>query len=135
MDKVKARFIIEIMGRPAKHVAGALKEHIEKIASEKGIEIIDKKLHEPKPVEETKNLFTTFAEIDAEFESLDELLMVLFTYMPSNIEIYSPEKMKIRADTFNSIINSIATRLHHYDAIAKRLVAEKDILIVTTLHL
>jgi len=129
MEKISARFIIEILGRPAKHVSEALNTIVIKMGSEKGSKITDKKYHEPKKIKEANDLYTAFAEVEMDFESIHDYFGVLFTYMPSNSEIVSPEKLKTTASELNSLSNSITTRLHNYDSIAKRLISERDMLV------
>jgi len=50
--KITAAFIIEILGRPAEHIKQTITELIEKLCKEKGINVIEKTIHEPKKIEE-----------------------------------------------------------------------------------
>jgi hypothetical protein len=129
MEKIKARFILEGLGRPPEHLTEFLNDLVGKMDNEKEMKIIDKVLHEPVPVKESKDLYSTFAEIEAEFESVESYLGALFTYMPSNVEIFHPENFKINVNDFNVLSNALIKRLHDYDAIAKQMLAEKDILV------
>ncbi|MCH7568171.1 MAG: hypothetical protein IIA87_02005 [Nanoarchaeota archaeon] len=129
MEKIKANLIIEIMGRPPEHISEALNTLVIKMGSEEGVEIKDKKYHKPVAVKDAKNLYITFAEVEAEFDSLENYFGIIFTYMPSNVEIISHDKIKLNIHELNSLGNSILSKLHHYDAIAKGLVAERDILV------
>src|SRR3989344_9320661 len=97
---ISASFIIEILGRPKEHVSDSLKNLIDELDKEKGANVVEKTLHEPreleekdkdKEIEEDRKLFTSFAEVEADFENLGGLLTVVFKYMPSNIEIIKPE--------------------------------------------
>jgi len=129
MVRVSARMILEILGKPKDHVSESLKILVDKIDSDKGVSIINKKLHEPRLVEDSKEMFTTFAELEIEFEELEDYFRTMFMYMPSNVEITEPEKLKIDAFLLNEISNMIVGKLHNYDAIAKRLVNERTILV------
>mgnify|MGYP001603034729 CR=1 FL=1 len=60
--------ILEILGKPADYVSGSLNELVNKLGEEKGVKILNKQLREPLPVKESKELFTTFAELEIEFE-------------------------------------------------------------------
>ena len=60
---------------------------------------------------------------------MDNYFGILFAYMPSNIELVSPEQINLRNDEFNILANKLAARLHDYDAIAKRMIAERNILV------
>ena len=127
MSKIKANLIIEIMGRPPEHIKEALNTLTIRMDSEKGVSILNKKYHDPKPIEKSNNLFITFAEIDIEFETLETFFSILMGYMPSNAEIYEPEKFKLDVNDLNGLGNFIIGKLHRYDSIAKRALTEKNI--------
>lgn len=126
MDKLQANLILEILGRPPEHLVESLNAIISKLASEKGCKILEKKVHEPLPVQDSDNLFTSFAEITVEFDSIEIYTGILFAYMPANAEIISPEEFIIRNDDLTFIGSKILGRLHDYDSIAKRLISERD---------
>ncbi len=129
MERIEARMIIEIMGRPVEHVVDALNQLIDKLGKEQGVTLRERKVREPVAVKEAKDLFTTFAEIDVEFDSVITCFRIVFTYLPAHIEISAPEHLKLKNDDISTIANAIAARMHDYDAIAKRLVSEREILV------
>lgn len=120
--------VFEIMGRPAEHIVSALNQLIDRIAKEQGANVIERKIHDPIPVKDSKDLFTTFAETVVSFDSVISCFRIIFTYLPANIEIISPEHIKFRNDDLTTLANAFAARLHDYDAIAKRLVSEREAL-------
>jgi len=132
-DKIRAQLILEILGRPAEHLKKSFEEFIEKLGNEKGVDIIEKKIHEPKELErkkeekvaDDKKLFTSFAEIEADFEEIDNLLAVIFTYMPSNVEILSPKRLVLENRFLSEILTGIIVRLHRYDEVTKGMVNER----------
>ena len=126
MNKIHASIILEILGKPADHVKKALEDITTKIDSEKGISILNKTLHEPIPVQDSKTLFTTFAELDVEIESIDRYFALLFTYMPAHVEITKPENLSLSNSEFNEIGNKIVQKLHEYDAITKKTLMDKE---------
>jgi len=149
-QKIRVMFVIEMMGRPPEHLVETMEQLIERLGKEKGVKVIDKKIHDPIEYEEKENdgekgneekkkenekklaveyrLYTTFAEIEAEFEGLGPLFMMTFNYMPSNIEIISPESFVLKNSDFSSILTGIVVRLHRYDEIAKKLNMDNQIL-------
>jgi len=135
-DKIKARIILEMLGRPQAHLEETMQKLIEALAKEKGLAILEKELHEPRKMEdkntpelsEDKQLFTTFAEVDIEVDNLVVLTSIVFRYMPSHIEIVSPENLVLENFSLNSIINELATRLHYYDSVAKSAIMNNNIL-------
>ena len=107
---ITASFIIEMLGRPAEHVDETMEKLIEGLGKENGVKVINKTIHEAKELEikkeeKSKNeknkedvqirqkLFTSFAEVEAEFEKIEYLMMTAFKYMPANIEIISPSNV------------------------------------------
>lgn len=128
MGKIQARFILEILGRPKEHVETALSSLIEKISTEKGVLILEKTLHDAIPVKDSKDLFTSFAELTIEVDNLMVYFGIMFAYMPSNTEIIYPESMTLNNFDLNELSHRLIQRLHDYDAIAKRMIMEKNIL-------
>jgi len=128
MDKIKADLVFEILGRPAEHIKTALSSVIDKLGAEKGIKVIDKKVHEPTKVKESKDLYTTFAEVSVEFDAIENLLGILFAYMPAHVEVISPAKFELTNLQLNELTNTILARLHNYDAITKKFIYERDFL-------
>ena len=150
--RIEASFIIEMMGKPKEHLEETLSRLIEKLGSEKGVKIVDKKLHEAHKYEAKKSdevkeaeaklksevkdervqviedIYTTFAEIDAEFDDLNSLWFIAFNYMPSNIEVTKPENFVLRNSDIDFILSGIILRLHKYDEVAKKLSIEKSLL-------
>ena len=94
MEKISVHAILEVLGRPAQNVLDALNSLIEKMKAEKELTVISSTVHEPVQVKDTKDLFTSFAEVDLEFPSLHHLFGFLFVYMPSNVEISYPENFE-----------------------------------------
>jgi len=129
MEKIHANIVLEIMGRPPENVKEALQTLAVKIASEKGIIIKSKTIHEPIPVEGSKDLFTSFVELSLEIESIPILTTLLFNYMPSHVEVVSPQSLTLSNADFDDLSNNLTRRLHHYDAVAKQIMTEKDIIL------
>ncbi len=128
-DNIKAILIFEMLGRPADYLKETLINFVGKISKEDGIEVTNKNIHEPKKLEESKQeIFATFAETEINFKGIDKLLKIIFVYMPSHIEIISPEELRIKNFDLNALINELIRKLHQYDELAKRLSIERGIL-------
>ncbi len=138
--KIKAAIILEMMGRPKEHLASTMEQLLEVIGKEKNLAITNKKVHELKKVEqkdkegkvievpEDRQLYSTFAEVDIEFESIMDLMMLCFKYLPSHIEIIEPENFMLSNFDLNAFFNELATKMHYYDAIAKSALTNNQIL-------
>lgn len=129
MEKIQCRFILEILGRPPEHIVQGLQMIIEKLKQEKGIKIQHFNVHEPVQVKDSKDLYTTFADIEVEVDSLHFLFTILFNYMPANFEVIYPEKLTLDNNELNQLVNELAQRLHNYDAIAKNIIGERNFLL------
>lgn len=129
METIQARFVFEIMGRPAEHVKLTMENLIDKIGTEKGVRVISKKVHDPRPVENSKDLFTTFAEVEVSFDTIEMFMGIVFAYMPSNVDVFSPSSMRFTSEQVGSLGNMLIGKLHMYEAITKRLLGERDVLI------
>ena len=127
--KLKVNMILEILGRPPEHITEALNQLITKLGTEKGVKILSKTLHEPKPIEKSRGLFTAFAEVTVEMESINNYFGILFGYMPSHIELLEPEKIELTNFDLAELANTLITRLHGYDAIAKKMMSDREFLI------
>jgi hypothetical protein len=126
MEKIHAQCILEMLGKPAEHVGSSLKVLIENISKEKGVQIQDKQVHEPMPLKDNPALFTAFAELTLSFDTLGHYFGFIFGYFPANLSIDSPHQITLTNAQINEIGNALIQRLHEYDAIAKNIVAERD---------
>jgi len=126
MEKIHASLVLEILGRPKEHVKEALNTLVIKMGSDKGVKLLNKSYHEPVPVEDSKDLFTAFAEVTVELDTLANYIGIIFAYMPSHIEIIKPENLSVNKAELNELANVLAQRLHNYDAVTKQMIAERD---------
>jgi hypothetical protein len=120
-EKIRAIIILEIIGRPPEHIKETLSKLIQSISEEKGIKIIENKIGDAQEIKEKKDFYSSFAEIEIQTEDLFNLSLLIFKYMPSHIDIISPEKIEMTNHDWNNIYNEITRRLHGYDEIARVL--------------
>jgi len=118
-EKIKAILIVEIMGTPAEHVKKSLEEHVKKIDSLKGVVISSIKVSEPQALEQNKNIFTCFGEVEVEADDFPCLINVIFDFMPSSVEILEPENLPFNSQQATAFLSDLSGRLHRYDEIAK----------------
>lgn len=126
-NKVTAIIILEILGKPADYVKETLIKIVEEIRKIKDAKIITSSVAEPMPVEKQDNVFTTFAEIEIEIP-LQELMLLIFRYTPSHIEIVTPENLQISSFDLNSFFNQLVVKLHQYDEVARTMMIERQII-------
>lgn len=126
--RVRAVFMLEVLGRPPEHLIKTLEGLIEKIKGEKGLEIKEKKIKEPVLMKDKKDLYTAFAEIEFELDGLMELSLLMFKYMPSHVEIISPENITTTNNDMSVVLNELIRRLHGYDEVTRIVQVERKIL-------
>ena len=129
MKEIKVGLILEILGRPEQHVVDSLNALVARLGAEKGVKIASKEVHEPRKIDESKDLFTTFADVEIDFDSLDDLFRILFAYLPSNVEAIHPEKITISNMELSDVSSKIVQRLHEYDALAKNFLMERELIL------
>ncbi|MEK6918958.1 MAG: hypothetical protein AABW73_02870 [Nanoarchaeota archaeon] len=123
---IKASIIFEIIGRPAEFLVESLEEVVKKVSEEKGVKIIKSTVHQPKDVPDKKGIYSSFVEVEADFDNQDSLFMTMFNYMPANVEIVKPEEWKFTINEFNIFVNELLRKLHQYDSLAKAFILEKN---------
>lgn len=144
IQKIHAVMILEVIGKPAKHLTDTLELLIDEIGKEQGITVKSKEVKEPRlmgensqiaeasgkeiKIQEHKDFYISFAEVEVESENILSLVFLMFKYMPAHIEIISPENVPLTNGGWNDILNDLMRRLHGYDEIARVLQVEKAIL-------
>lgn len=116
--QIQAIMIIEVAGRPAEFVKQGLETHVSKLDHIKDVEIITKKVSEPKKLED-QEAYVCFSEIEFKISTFSRLLDLIFDFMPSSIEIVHPGRISLDSQEATGFINNLAGRLHRYDELAK----------------
>ena len=127
--KIRAILILDVIGKPPEHLIESLKQIIDEIDKEKGVEVKVKDIKEPTLMKDQKDFYTTFAEVEVEVESVLSLAILLFKYMPAHLELISPEVLALSNNGWNDILNELARRLHSYDEIARIMQLERNMFI------
>jgi hypothetical protein len=126
--EITGMLVLEIMGKPKEHLTETLNKIIDEMKKEKGVSVKEEKIHEPTLVKDKKDLFATFAEIEVKVESFLHMAMLMFKYMPSHVEIISPEEISLTNHDLGEVLTGITTRLHRYDELARVMQIEKQML-------
>lgn len=123
---IKATIILEIIGRPPEHLIETLENLIKNIDEEKGVGVRAKKINEPIFMKDSKEFYTTFAEVDIEVEDILYLAIVMFKYMPAHVEVIEPELIALTNNGWTDILSELTRRLHGYDEIARMMQMENS---------
>jgi hypothetical protein len=126
--KIDAVFILEVLGRPPEYLIETLNTIIKSIGEEKGVVVKRTDIKEPVEMQNQKDFYTSFAEIEVETEEILYLAILLFKYMPAHVEILSPQNLSLSNSGWNDIFNEITRRIHGYEEIVRITQTEKMIL-------
>ena len=124
---IKATTIIEIAGKPKEHVSETLNRVLELIKTNTNFKLIEHELNEPKTVQDSTQIYSSFGEFEIEFPNMDTLNGFCFDFMPSSIEIIEPEKITIDSGEMNNLLNDTITKLHQYDRVLKTYMIKEKI--------
>jgi hypothetical protein len=127
-NKIRAMFVFEIMGRPADYIKETMSKVIDTLSQYKGVSIVKKVVHEPKPFEkqEIKGFFTTFGEAEILADNLEAIFNIVLNSLPAHVEIIEPEELRLDNFSLNYTLNFLTSKLHQYDEVAKGSMMERD---------
>ena len=121
------RALIEVVGKPRKHVEESLKKYVENLGNDKLFEITGSNFAKIKKQDE-QEMWAGFAEVDIKTAKIEDLTYFCFQYMPSMIEIIEPKEFVLNDGMFTNYLNDLQAKLHHVDMIAKSVKMENDAL-------
>lgn len=127
-SEINTIFTIEVIGRPKEHLVATIEDIIKKLSEEKGVKIITKKVHEPVELKGKKEMFTTFTELELGIQNMLIFQGLIFKYMPSHVEILSPDRINLTNSDLNILFNNLSMNLHRYDEVVRILQIEKAVL-------
>ena len=129
MDKQKilAKVMIEVAGTPQEHIDQTVKLLAEQIAKEAGVKVVKQKIGETIVVKIdkiTRDMFSSFVELEMWFDNLESMSQLMFMYYPSHVEIIEPHSLTIPSDEVSEMYTTLAAKLHHLDSFVKKLKAQ-----------
>ncbi|MBT4824856.1 hypothetical protein HN695_01240 [Candidatus Woesearchaeota archaeon] len=127
-EKIIIRTIITMIGKPKEHLDKILKDYVEELKKEEGVIVLKSDFAEAKEEPEKKNFFNAFVELELEFTNIDKLMWFCFDFMPTSIEIISPDKFVYNAQDFTNYLNEIQSKLHRLDMLIKNFEGENKVL-------
>ena len=124
MEKIKVKLVVELVGSPKEHVEDTMKMIIGKLKDDKSVTLIKEVTYDAEQNEQIKPMWSTFSDITIEVDSVKKLMDVCFDYMPSSVEIISPEKFDVTSADYAYLFNELLGQLHQFSFMAKQLAAE-----------
>lgn len=123
-EKIKANMVVELVGSPKEHVEETMSHIIDKLKNEEGVKLIKETTYKAEQNENIKPMWSTFSDVSVETKSMKKLMDLCFDYMPSSVEITSPEKLDMSCEECAYLFNELLAQLHHFSFAAKQLAAE-----------
>ena len=123
-EKVVFRAVIEVLGKPKEHVEGAMKEYIGNLKKDERFKILREEFAELKKQE--SDLWATFSELEIEVKEVKDLISFCFEYMPSILEVLTPDKLTLPVEELSLFFNDLQARLHEVDMVAKQVKLESE---------
>ncbi len=116
---IRARAFIEVMAIKEEAAEKALKNHVNKIGKEEGIEIYKKDFDEPEfvenpPTQKASEAYSQIVEIEFVVSSVKNLMTFSMLYGPSSVEVIEPDSLEIKVDELQDMANSAAALIHQY---------------------
>jgi len=119
VKEITALMIVEVAGRPPEYLKDALEKHISQLNNRKDVRLVSSKISDARKVDEEKDIYSCFAEVEVRVIGLSRLLDLIFDLMPSSIEIVDPDNLEINCQETTMFLNDLSGRLHKYDEVAK----------------
>lgn len=130
--QIMIRAVLEVLGKPEKHVEDTLNSLIKQMRETKSFEVIKVDISESKEIE---GLYSQFAEVEFWGQNINVLSGFCLDYMPSSIEVMEPEQLNIKAHDVMGFLNDFLAKLHNVDMFAKNLNQQNHILSENLKHL
>ena len=125
MEKIRARFIIEMLGRPKEALSKALVDLVKEITKD-GRAVENEVYSKPKKI--GKLLYSAFVEFEIICDGMHNVIGAIIDYAPTTVELIEPEKMTVSMMELQDVLNDLTARLHELDKQVKVLQANSIIL-------
>lgn len=116
------RAMIEVLGKPESHVVEVINKVIEKLKTEKGVELLKHEISNAELIKE--QFYSIFAQVEVKIMTFSGLLNFCYDYLPSSIEILDTEKVAMSAREFSNGLNESLIKLHQYNLMVNNLIAK-----------
>lgn len=104
--------VFEVAGKPQKHVDDTLTAFMDQLKQEKALLLKSIDQQPAQELEDEKEFFSAFAEVELLGRSLESLSGLAFNYTPASIEILAPDELKSSARQLQNWLNDLLSKLH-----------------------
>jgi hypothetical protein len=119
-ERIIIRITEEVLGSPEEHVNKTLDEVISKLKEKVQVNSVQK--HDSKEMD--NKMFSAFADIELETDSIKTILEICFDFMPSNIEILDPAGITVDSNELAEMLNDLLAKQHKYSFVLNKLKTE-----------
>ena len=109
-QKVVARFIIEIAGKPKENVDKALNLVEKRLKENKDFKVLDSEVVESELDEDSK-LYSGFLDVQIKFKETRDILGFIMDYTPTSVEVEEPDKLSFQAADVTTILNDMSRHI------------------------
>ncbi len=120
--------ILEMVGKPKEHVEATFAEYIANMKKSLKYEVLADTVHEVIPVDDSENLFSSFAEVEVLVKNMGALYDFCFECMPASVDVIAPSELKLRPSEASASVNDLLGRIHQVDLQSKQMVQQNLIL-------
>jgi hypothetical protein len=128
---VLAQVSFEVIGHPKEHVEQSMNEYLKNLKADSDITFVSEDIGEAEDI--GGGLFSTFADTELLFKSLEKLHWLCVNFMPANIDIISPSELKFTDKDLTNWLNDLLAKLHEVSTNYRQL-ASKESAFVTNMN-
>ncbi len=123
---IQVLFTTQVQGNNDKEVNKVLRKQIDDIFK-LGKEI-EARISKPELIEESKNWYSQYAEVELLLKDPDTIFDILLDYMISSIEIIKPKELVLKSKTHQDRLNDLALKFRETEKAVLFLSAKTKIL-------
>lgn len=124
---ILAQVSFEIIGNPKEYVETSIKEYLENIKKDEGMNILNEEIGEAEEIE--GNLFSSYADVEILFNNLEKINWLCINFMPANIEILAPTRKDIEDKELTAWFNDNLSKLHEISTKVRQVQINNDALV------
>jgi hypothetical protein len=108
---IHALVTFEVIGKPKEHVEKSLKDFLEAVKKNDGIEFLEQHV-EDATKNEKDDFYSTFAEVDMLMQNIETMTWLAMNFTPASIEVIEPSSFKFTALDLQNWLNDLLSKLH-----------------------
>ena len=117
-QSLKVWMIFEVMATERDTAESSLKEHVNKLDTIEGVELLESEYDDINEVEQPRpdveKGYTQVCETEFEIRDLNLLIQVVLNYGPTMVEIMEPDKLELDQGELQDTVNLVAEMMQKY---------------------